>query len=513
MRRYFLHSAWMLVLAQALSAQTAQNNQPASPASPPPSAEGSVPELRVRSEVVLVPVVVLDKHGQHISGLAKDAFRLEENGKEQAIASIEETRPSESKAAQPSAADEGFSNLPLDLAQQPRLTILLLDLFNSSPLQQTDGKEQLIKFLSKDVHGDEPISVVCIANKGVRLLRPPTADRAALIQSLQQLNTGGYTLGGVYPDPVRFILEQIRFIAWAYAGVPGRKSLIWTTGQIPYPPLGEDAAGVSAVVIRAAFDDTRKSLLSANIAVYPFGLLPRDPTFDTRYKAEPTMEGLRYFADATGGGVCLESNDLSGCLKQAVEDSRSYYMLSYSVKPDDRKPGWRDLKVKVTGVQASVRARSGFYYQDRTVPSSPADNHQDEIAALASPLSASAVQMNVRVLDPATPGPPVAPGAKATIQFLITVPLSAINVDSSRADAVDLEVGTIALTKDVKEAGEFLHPLQGHLKPEAMERLAHQGITFHEKLDLPAGIYDMRFFVRDNSTGQIGTVVFPLEVK
>jgi hypothetical protein len=46
-----------------------------------------------------------------------------------------------------------------------------------------------------------------------------------------------------------------------------------------------------------------------------------------------------------------------------------------------------------------------------------------------------------------------------------------------------------------------------------MEQLARQGIKLREKLDLPTGTYDMRFFVRDNSTGQIGTVVFPLEVK
>ncbi len=250
----------------------------------------------------------------------------------------------------------------------------------------------------------------------------------------------------------------------------------------------------------------------------PVGLMAAsvDPAFSPapeRRLNTQTTESLRYFADATGGNVCLESNNLSSCLNQAVEDSRSYYMLSYSVPPDDRKPGWRDLKVKVTGVEGSVRARSGFFYEDHSAPVAADKNHKEEIDALASPLSATAIRMNVRVLEPATPQPPAAPGSKISVQFLIAVPFNAINVDTSRTNSVDLEFGAIALDKQVHEAGEFTRPLQGSPKPESIATLAREGIKLRQKLDLSAGTYDMRFFVRDNSTGKIGTVVFPLEVK
>ncbi len=93
------------------------------------------------------------------------------------------------------------------------------------------------------------------------------------------------------------------------------------------------------------------------------------------------------------------------------------------------------------------------------------------------------------------------------------VPLNAINVDSSRANSLDLDLGAVALDKKMKEAGEFLVPVKGNPSSDVLKRLATEGIRVREKLELFPGIYDMRFLVRDNSTGLMGTVVFPLEVK
>jgi hypothetical protein len=96
---------------------------------------------------------------------------------------------------------------------------------------------------------------------------------------------------------------------------------------------------------------------------------------------------------------------------------------------------------------------------------------------------------------------------------LITIPLGSVTVDPSLPAALDLEVGAIALDKKVKEAGEFLHPVKGNPKPETLKQFAKDGIQLQEKLDLTPGTYDLRFVVRDNPTGKIGTVVFSLEVK
>jgi hypothetical protein len=74
-------------------------------------------------------------------------------------------------------------------------------------------------------------------------------------------------------------------------------------------------------------------------------------------------------------------------------------------------------------------------------------------------------------------------------------------------------VGAIALTHDMREAAEFSHPVRGNPKPDEVQKLSQEGIRLREKLELPPGFYSIRFFARDNDTGQIGTIVFPLEVK
>ena len=103
-------------------------------------------------------------------------------------------------------------------------------------------------------------------------------------------------------------------------------------------------------------------------------------------------------------------------------------------------------------------------------------------------------------------------GGKSTQHFQITVPMNGITIDTTLDPALNLEVGAIALDNKRKEAGEFLHPLKGNPKPEILNKFARDGISWEEKLELGIGTYDLRFFVRDNSTAKIGTVVFPLEI-
>jgi VWFA-related protein len=425
---------------------------------------------------------------------------------------LEEVAITDSNAAAP-AADGSYSNLPFDASRRARATIVVIDLINTSELQRTDAKELLIKFFSKDVLAGEPVSLLCLTTDGVKLVHPFTSDPALLVQALQKLKVQHVTLG--YPLGILHeTLKQMREIAAAYTGVPGRKSLIWAGGDIVYPIGSGAGPGDLDVEVRSDFEETWGAMLSANIAVYPFGLISPAPgpgvNFANVLAAEQTR---REFAMRTGGVLCQESGSLKDCFNGAIEDSRSYYLLSYALAPDDRKPGWRKIKVNVAAPSVQVRAREGFYYGPPVPPDKPAKPHADEIAALASSLAASGVLLNVRVLPPSAKPEPTSTPGKTTQRFLITIPLESVTIDPSLPAALDLEVGAIALDKKMKEAGEFLHPVKGNPKPEALKQFAQEGIRLQERLELAPGAYDVRFVVRDNPTGKIGTVVFPLEVK
>jgi VWFA-related protein len=459
-------------------------------------------------------VVVRDKKDKHLAGLNKEDFHLDENGKVQDISLFEEVQPTP-ESAPAIVRDLGYSNLPFDDTRQLRLTIIVLDLLNTTPLQRTDGKDLLIKFLSKDLAHNQPTSLLCLTSKDLQVVYPFTTDTAALITALRNLPLGSPK---IMPrrDAAARTLTQLTEIAQGYIGIPGRKSMIFAAGDIPEPML-DRAVYPTDIVTAEAFQQTFKSLIDANISVYPFELLAwaTDPAF-RGHKERSSDLSLREFADATGGNRCIESNDLMKCFTEAVEDSRSYYMLGFSVRPDDRKPGWRNLSVKVSAEHAKVRARSGFYFGPPE-SSAPQTIHDAEINALASPLGYSAVPMYVRVLPPAVAPSaavdPSLPGQKTTVEFLVTIPLASIQLDSSSASAMDLEVGAIALTRDTREAGEFLHPVRGNPTPEVLRQFASEGIKLREKLDLLAGSYDIRFMTRDNNSGKIGTVVLPLDVK
>jgi VWFA-related protein len=507
--------AFVLLLSITLPAQ--QNSAPQKPVeSPLPTNESApIPTYKSRSDLVLVPVVVRDHKGKHMAGLSKDVFHLEENGKEQNISLFEEVQAPETAPAP--ALDRSYSNLPFEDSRQT-ITIIVLDLLNTSTFQREDGKEQIVKFLSKGLAPNQPVSLVCMTSKGLKPVYPVTSDTNSMIQVLRKTSLGAETImagqgrGANTPFPYRESLVlstigQIEEIARAYVGIPGRKSLIFAAGAIP--ELATESQIWDPSVYTGNLREMWHSLIEANISVYPVHLLDWSRNLARRGPVGSLDVTLRQFANSTGGNLCNEENGLMSCLSEAVNDSRSYYMLGFSVLPDDRKPGWRYLKVTVSAEHANVRARNGFYYG---TPPVEVPKHSQEINALASPLPQSALPMYVRVVS-SSPNAAPPPAGKTTVAFLMTIPLNGVVVDPSQKNPLDLEVGAIALTSDTKEAGEFVQPVAGNPGRKDLERWKHEGIRLQEKLDLPPGAYDIRFFARDNNTNQIGTVVFPLEVK
>ena len=509
----------VLLLVSALPAQqTPAPQKPEDAANAANAADlQATPTFKARTDLVLVPVVVRDNHGQHLAGLSKDAFRLEENGKPQDISLFDEVHAGTNDTPPPAHLDRGFSNLPFDDTHELRLTIMVLDLLNTTPVQRDDSKDLFIKFLSKGLAHNQPVSLLCLTSKNLLLVHPFTTDTGALIEALKKLNLGAPR---IMPrrNASEKTLAQLTEIAQGYIGIPGRKTMIFAAGSIPEPYLERAAHPTELWRSRRLPTNFQKSdrRQYCHLSVRAHGLVARSRIAQSEgclqrkfQRPKPARNRRRHRRNR-----CVESNDLMKCFAEAVEDSRSYYMLGFSVQPEDRKPGWRQLSVKTSVGHANVRTRNGFYYGNPT-PASPTSARDAEVNALASSLAYSALPMYVRVLPPAaasTNATP-APGQKTTVEFLVTIPLSSITVNPASSSPLDLEIGGIALTRDTQEAGEFLHPVRGNPKPEALRQFARDGIKLREKLELPPGFYDVRIMVRDNNTTQIGTVVFPLEVK
>lgn len=568
------------------------------PAPPPPPRQTAVPiplgvppegpivaesdrrpvKFTSRTQLVLVPAVVTDKSGAHISGLSKESFKVRENGREQPISVFEELRPGATRAQRPPQPANEFSNVLTGAETPKRLTIIALDMVNTPFLDQTRAREQLIRYLAQNVESGNLVSLVTIHRHGIQVIHDFTSDTDSLIAALRTVAGRLHLLEGVDPatsaanselasqtqpfapgtgdavpaiqqlmdfaeakealadtqfagyqqaSAVAITLEAFQHISQAYAGVPGRKSLIWITGSFPFT-IDTDTAGLGGEGPSALYERTLQMMSDANIAVYPVdarglvvvglpnaseNLSSRQTTLQTlqaslavkRGMQESSITTMRTFADMTGGRAFYNSNDLAGSFREADQDSSAYYLLGYYLDKTNTRAGWRKLSVKVLQDGAKVRARSGFFLTQASVQPETS-GQMDMGVALLSPLDYTGLPLSVRWTAME------AKGDKRKVSFAVVLPPNAASVDESDHDRISLEFLAVARTPKGEGAAQFDQTVEAKLKPEAVAQVRGAGITFNNSIQLPPGDYAVRFVVRDNVTGRMGSVLAPIKV-
>ena len=547
-----------------------------------------------RTEFVLVPIVASDKAGKHITGLTKDDFELQEDGKSKSIASLEEVKTFTSRAIRSAPKRDVYSNELAGDSSPKRLTIFALDLVNTPFLDQTYAREQLIKYLAHEANPEEPIALVAIRLSGIEVLHDFSSDPAVLVaalkrasgdvaanelvvtgstatssrpfnpseingesRALQQFISGDSPTGQVQialqANAIDATLEAFQHVAEAFAGIPGRKSLIWATAAFPFgldaatggilaptvyregtlmntPLFGDRRSRTGALPSFPSIDDVRSNgqltrlepvyqrtlqmLNDANIAVYPVdarGLMVFFPGADVsriegwnslnRALFEGSRDTMVNFAAMTGGKAFYDRNDLDVAFAKAADDSSSYYMLGYYLDKN-AKPGWHKLQVKAKRGGIEVRARSGFFV---IPPERQHDTSRMDIRmALVSPLDYTAVPLSVR-WDVLT-----AAGAKRKAHFELNIPPNSNVVDSANNGVLDLEVVAQARDATGQPADQCAQHVQAKLGAEALQQWQRDGLNYTNDIIVPPGQYSVRFVVRDNLTGRLGSVTAPL---
>lgn len=522
-----------------------------------------------RSELVLVPVVVT-KSNKHILSLKKEDFSVREDGKEQRIVVFEEVVGTPARFVRPVPESKNeFTNVVVE-PRHGRITILVLDTINTPVLDQVRAREALIKFLDHSVIAGEPVALIGLQRSGVKVIHDFTTDPKVLAAVLGRLHSMEPAISKMSLDETEDLLtdlaksgankdelqkmlltaqfqqnfqdlqqrvaisqtlEGLQHIAHAFAGVPGRKALIWASASFPF------AVSDAAALVRGWFADagllsvyplyqrTWKVLNDANIAIYPVDVrglenpdtspvvtnarlsggaaaaqMLRQLEHRLELEHEDTLNTMQTFADITGGRAFFNRNDLDRCFEEATEDAASYYMLGYYRDTKNSKPGWRKLQVKVNASGAQVRARSGYYVGEKM--QDPAHTLTSNVAlALRSPLDYTAVRMMVRLT-----GIRQAMSGNNRVSFRITLAPSPGIVDISDRNHVSLEYVGVAKTGDGTDAARFDKKVEGRLRPETAALIGKEGLHYDADMVLPPGEYRVRFVVRDNLRGAMGSV-------
>jgi len=526
--------------------------------------------LSATTELVLVPVQVKGHDGKPLLGLKQEDFVLRSDGKPQPIRVFEQTVPTPATAAnQPPAPAP--PNMVLNVPNQGmpgQILIIAIDLVNTAYLDQTRAKQQLIKYLSAQSR-QQHFALVAITKDGLRPIHNFSSDPAVLLEALKRVestsdkdiadqqtlldtavtaaefssqltSTDEYTamlsafkneqVYGAYAQKIaaRATLTALMQIAQAYAGVPGRKSVIWLTGGMPilvYNAVAGGAKGNSALNadtdLLDDYEQAWTALNNSNVAIYGVNLkgistnrtyqgggmqaVMHSPIYQTRANSgmvspfSDNDDAIKLVSDATGGKPCTANLDLKDCIDQAVADSASYYLLGFYVPQQERKPGWHKLEVKLTSERGTVRSRSSYYLASTTAPSEKeiaralrdAANAKIDYTGIAFAVQTQAAdpaKPTIRIIVPAR-SVLLSPGHPQLSYDIVSVPLNA-----KGEPAADLRIVRLNLTE------------------EQTQNALSKGWSFTDQPQA-ANTKAMKYVLRDNGTGRIGSVIVPLEKK
>jgi VWFA-related protein len=321
-------------------------------------------------------------------------------------------------------------------------------------------------------------------------------------------------------------LEALQQIALSLAGLPGRKSLVWASSGFPFTSTYRqtrngvyDISQVSEAIALDAY--TTQLLNTANIAMYPVDARGLTNTafdaIDPGHKYSPTyaekerrnlanqdvLTTFERLAAGTGGKPCYNRPVLQDCFKEALEDSRDYYMVGFYVNSKATKNGWHKLQIKVDEKGANVRSRNGFVFP---LPDPGQNRELDMNTAVRSLLLDSGIPFRGQWTTSERKG------NKISNSFVMQVIPSANMIDPEQKK-IDLDFVGIARSKDGTIAGQFTQKVQRTLPAEAVELIQKAGISYKNSIDLSPGEYLVRIVVRDNITGRTGAANTLLKVQ
>lgn len=508
--------------------------------------------FRTTSDLVLVNVTVRDKSGNFLRGLKPEDFTILEDNKPQRVVSFDienidavanldvaQTEPlsglSEKGSPSPAVAAPDTAKLFKDR----RLIVLLFDLTGMEP----DEIDRAITSADRYVDAQmAPADLVAIVSLGSSLLvnQDFTSDHQLLKKQLNAFNAGGgqgYEQGTTgstegTPDSGQPFtaddteynifntdrrLEAIRSVAEKLSHLQQKKSLIYFSS-------GMDRTGIeNQSELRAAVNAAVRS----NIAIYTMDMRGLQALVaggeaqnaslrgTSAYSGQSmisalnsnftTQETLVTLASDTGGRAFLDSNDFSGVFKGVQQDTSTYYLLGYHSTNPARDGRYRRISVKVNVPGAKIDYRKGYYAPADYQHSTKEDKELQLEEELASDLSATDLPLYLSAayfrLEP----------NKYFIPISLVVPGSEIPFTrSSDRDKATLDVIGMVLDNEKHPVTRVRDTVK--LAVETSSEVRKKNVQYNTGVSLTPGKYHLKFVVRENQTGRLGSFETDLEV-
>jgi VWFA-related protein len=501
--------------------------------------------FRAQTELVLVNVTVRDKDGNFVRDLKADDFTVLEDNKPQKVSSfdIENTdalppanvpqvallNNLQKPGAKPPAATTESAASPL---KDRRLIVLFFDLSSMQPEEIDRASAAALKYVDKQMAPADLVAVISLGNS-LTVNQDFTTDRNALKKALQAFNSGagqgfeegstGTTEGtadtgqpftvddteyNIFNTDRR--LEALRSIAASLSKVDQKKSLIYFSS-------GMDRTGIeNQSELRAAINTAVRS----NLAIYTMdlrglqamvsggeaqnaslrGVAPYSGQsmlnqYNSNFSSQETLVTL---AGDTGGKAFLDSNDFGKVFNQVQSDTATYYMLGYHSSNPNRDGHYRHISVRPNRTGLKMDYRKGYYAPADFKHSNQEERERQLDEELASDLPTTDLPVYLaagyfRLSD-----------NKFFVPVSIVVPGSEIPFTSkSTQDKATLDVLGLVSDDAKRPMGQLRDTVK--LSVNTSQQVRSKNVQYNNGFVLPAGKFHLKFVVRENQTGRLGS--------
>ncbi|PYY15235.1 MAG: VWA domain-containing protein [Acidobacteria bacterium] len=499
--------------------------------------------IRVTSDLVLTNVVVRDKQGNLVRGLTQDAFSILEDGKQQRISSFDFENVDALATAGSTGATVSGTAAPMKIIgtkelvnkeelKNHRLIVLFFDFSAMEPDDIDRAVSAAQKYVDKQMAPADLVAVISLASS-MRVDQDFTNDKTRLATVLRSYTSGegqGFqsgdtgtaegtpdTGGSFVADDSEYNqfntdrkLQAIQSVAKALSKIDQKKSIIYFSN-------GVSRSGIeNQVQLRAATN----AAVEANVALYTLDVrglqafaaggeaqnaslrgraaYSGQSVLDQFSSNADSQETLTTLAGDTGGKAFLDSNDLSGVFTAVQRDTSAYYVIGYRSTNPEMNGKFRHVKVVLNRPDLKLEYRKGYFGPKDYAHFDKEDREQQMLDEIASELPEVDVAVYMaaayfRIDD-----------AHYYIPVSIVIPGSQIPFVTEK----DKDRATIDIIGVVQD--ELKHPIGNaretvKLAVDESRQVRQKNVQYNTGFVLPPGKFHIKFVVRENQTGKLGS--------
>jgi VWFA-related protein len=506
-------------------------------------------------ENVRVTVSVTNPGNTPVLNLLKGEFSVQDSGKPQTLTTF--SPPDPKPAAPPLLQPNEFSNVP-DFRETSGAIFVVFDTIHTRYIDERDARTEVLKFLGKAAQAKHAVILAILSDKGLTVYHDYHTGSDVLLAAMAKSGLGG--MKGVAAPPgvseaevnaeaarltafskgaqsnataenqllrssIDMVMNMFQDVAFASAGLPGRKALVWVTNAAPFdidtktmqfksPQSSSYGAAVNGAAVGGSKDQlttgeikrisgiwrqTMRALFDAGMAVYPVEVRG-NYSAAANTLSQVAMKGL---AQLTGGKAFFGTNDPFPDILTTSTGNTAGYVLGYSTDTP-ASPDFRRTEVTANRGNAETAQAAGYFpYEGTTKTRADA-----EIGlAMTSPLEYTAIRFKITVA-----GIEEGTGGKKKVNLVIMLPGDA-GVLNETAGTVDVGFVARAVNAAGQTVGKMNEGAGGKFPPDAVAQIKELGFQLKRSFEVSPGDCTVHFLVRDNHSGRMGDIVFPLSVK